>query len=152
LEIPQADRIGLLLDGGRVANPVERNGALQSVRQTLRVLLDNSALGLISVVQVITTKMDLIAASPQKREIEATLDAFYDRMSVDFARRLKSLSFYSIAARDPTSGFAPGHGLDKLIENWTTPSSPSIPLTYPPIVSHSEFDRLLLRTPTETTR
>ena len=152
LEIPQADRIVLLLDGGRVANPVERNGAIQSVRQTLRVLLDNSALCLSSVVQVVTTKMDLIAASSQKREIDAALGAFYDRMSVDFAPRLKSLSFHSIAARDPTSGFAPGHGLDKLMENWTTPSSVSVPLTHPPLVSQSEFDRLMLRTPTETTR
>ena len=61
-EIPQADRIVLLLDGRRVADPIERNGAIQSTRQTLRVFLDNDALGPTSIVQVVTTKFDLIAA------------------------------------------------------------------------------------------
>ena len=75
-EIPQADRIVLLLDGRRVADPIERNGAIQSARQTLRVFLDNDALGPTSIVQIVTTKFDLIAASQDVQEIGDALTAF----------------------------------------------------------------------------
>ena len=105
-EIPQADRIVLLLDGGRVADPIMRNGAIHSTRQTLRVFLDNGALGLGSIVQVVVTKFDLIASSPDVEEIRDALAFFQERLSTDFANRVKSLSFHDIAARDPTTRFS----------------------------------------------
>jgi len=148
-EIPQADRIVLLLDGHRVADPVERAGAIQSVRQTLRVFLDNGALGLSSIVQIVTTKIDLIAASKDEQEIRGVLSAFRDRLNADFAPRLKSLSFHDIAARDPTNGFAPAHGLDTLVEDWATPRPRYTSRALPPLALQSEFDRLLVRTPLE---
>jgi hypothetical protein len=148
-EISQADRIVLLLDGSRVADPVERNGAIQSVRQTLRVFLDNDALCPTSIVQVVTTKIDLIAASREGQEIADALAAFRDRLTKDFGPRLKSLSFHDIAARDPTATFAPAHGLDTLIEDWATPRPRYTPAAPPLLALHSEFDRLLARTPME---
>jgi hypothetical protein len=148
-ELPQGDRIVLLLDGRRVTDPIERNGAIQSVRQTLRVFLDNEALGPTSIVQVVTTKIDLIAASPEKQEIADALVTFADRLSADFAPRVKSLSFHEIAARDPTTAFAPAHGLDTLIEEWATPRPRYTPPPPPPCALYSEFDRLLARTPME---
>ncbi|MEA3197346.1 MAG: hypothetical protein QOF32_1398 [Gammaproteobacteria bacterium] len=146
-EITQADRIVLLLDGGRVADPIERAGAIHSVRQTLRLFLDNDALGPTSIVQVVTTKIDLIAASPDGPEIADKLTGFRDRLFIDFGPRLKALSFHDIAARDPTSKFAPAHGLDTLIEDWATPRSRYMPVAPPPLELISEFDRLLVRTP-----
>ncbi len=148
-EIPQADRIALLLDGRRVADPIERNGAIQSARQTLRVFLDNDALGPTSIVQIVTTKFDLIAASQDVQEIGDALTAFRERLIADFARRLKSLSFHDIAARDPTTKFAPAHGLDTLLVDWASPRSRYTPLARPPLALNSEFDRLLARTPLE---
>jgi hypothetical protein len=149
-EIPQADRIVLLLDGGRVADPVERNGAIQSVRQILRVLLDNDALCSASIVQVVTTKVDLISASQNGQEIADALATFRNGLTTDFAPRLKSLSFHDIAARDPTNTFAPAHGLDALIKDWATPRPRYIPPAPPPLALHGEFDRLLTRTSIET--
>ena len=148
-EIPQADRIVLLLDGRRVADPIERAGAIQSVRQTLRVFLDNDALGPTSIVQIVTTKIDLIAASQDGQEIADSLSAFRNRLTADFAPRLKSLSFHDIAARDPTNGFAPAHGLDTLVKDWATPRPRYTPPAPPRLALHSEFDRLLARTPLE---
>ncbi len=144
-EIPQADRIVLLLDGRRVVERTERNGAIQSVRQTLRVLLDNDALGPTLTVWVVTTKVDLIASSPDGQEIAEAVAGFRNRLSTDFGPRLKTLSFHDIAARDPTNGFAPAHGLDALIEDWVTRSR-CAPPPPPPLELHSEFDRLLART------
>lgn len=146
-ELPQADRIVLLLDGRRVADPIERAGAIQSVRQTLRVFVDNDALGLTSIVQIVTTKIDLIEASEELQRINGVLSAFRDRLTSDFAPRLKSLSFHDIAARDPTNRFAPAYGLDTLVEDWAThrPRYMSAPL--PLLTLQSEFDRLIVRTP-----
>jgi hypothetical protein len=146
-EIPQADRIVLLLDGRRVADPIERAGAIQSVRQTLRVFRDNGALVPTSIVQVVTTKIDLIAASQDAQEIADALAAFRDRLTADFGPKSKSLSFHDITARDPTGGFAPAHGLDTLIEDWVTPRPRYTPPSPPPLALRSEFDRLLARTP-----
>jgi hypothetical protein len=148
-EIPQADRIILLLDGRRVADPIERNGATQSARQALRVFLDNDAVGRTSIVQVVTTKIDLIAASPERHGIADVLASFRERLSMDFAPRLKDLSFHNIAARDPTNGFAPAHGLDTLIQDWATLRARYMPPALPPLALHSEFDRLLARTAME---
>jgi hypothetical protein len=148
-EIPQADRTVLLLDGRRVADPIERNGAIQSTRQILRVLLDNGALGPTSIVQVVTTKFDLIAASPDVQKIDNVLAAFRERLFADFAGRLKSLSFHDIAARDPTTKFAPAHGLDALLVDWSTHRSRYTLSPRPAFALNCEFDRLLTRTPLE---
>jgi hypothetical protein len=152
VEIPQADRIVLLLDGARVAEPFERAGAIQSVRQTIRVFLDNNALGMGSAVQVVTTKVDLIAASSEVNEITATLGSFRERLSGDFRGRLKSLTFHDIAARDPTNGLEPAYGVGALIEDWVTPPI-HVPMPPSPVPElHCEFDRLLIRTPGEDSK
>lgn len=148
-EIPQSHRIVLLLDGRRVADPIERAGATQAVRQTLRVFLDNGALGLMSIVQIVTTKIDLIEAAQDRQRINNVLSAFRDRLTSDFALRLKSLSFHEISARDPKNHFAPAYGLDALVEDWATYRLRHAPPPLPEITLHSEFDRLILRTPLE---
>src|SRR5689334_22686712 len=84
-----AHRIVLLLDGGRLVEPTERSSAMQSVRQTLRALLDNHALGASSIVQVVTTKIDILAASSERDEISRILSAFTARLAADFAHRLR---------------------------------------------------------------
>ncbi len=149
-EIPRADRLILLLDGERVVDPFERNGASQSVRQTLRVLLDNDALNKNTVVQVVTTKVDLIARDEDAAAIQAVLAGFGKRLASDFGTQLRSLTFHDIAARDPNGEFHPAHGLDALIEDWTTRLGRRVKPAPPVSVSlESEFNRLLTRTPME---
>ena len=149
-EIPRSNRLILLLDGARIADPFERNGALHSVRQTLRVLLDNDALNKNAIVQVVTTKVDLTAAHEDADAIQVLLAAFKERLSADFAERLSSLTFHDIAARDPNGEFQPAHGVAQLIDDWTTPRALHVEQALPvgPRLE-TEFDRLLMRTPIE---
>ena len=149
VEVSKAHRLVLLLDGGRVANPVERAGAMQSVRQTLRAFLDGGAAGLATIVQVVTTKLDLLASHAEKTVIASELSAFRQRLSSDFTQRLGGLSFWEISARDPLGGFLPAYGVDALFADWIVarPASALVPEMGPSL--RGEFDRLLLRTPME---
>ncbi len=149
IEVSHADRLVLLLDGARVADPVERAGAMQSVRQTLRVFLDGGALGASSIVQLVTTKIDLLAHHPESEDIDARLAAFRERLDHDFGPRVAALSYWDTAARDPTGGFAPAHGLDALLTEWVRPRRVAIARAKLSTPLRSEFDRLLLRTPME---
>jgi hypothetical protein len=148
-EIPQADRIVLFIDGGKVADPAERAGTVQGSRQLLRALLDQGAIGPASIVQVVTSKIDVIERAADKDEIRNALKSFQNRLSADFGPRLGKLTFWEIAARDPNGTFAPGHGLDALLRDWLQPAQVGSSVTPAPPPLVSEFDRLLVRTPVE---
>lgn len=148
-EISQADRIVLLLDGGRVADPVERAGAIQGARQMLRVLLDNGAAGAASVVQVVTTKIDLLDRAEDKQIAAEVLASFRERLLADFGPKVQELTFWEVAARDPEGTYDPAYGLGALVEDWVKPRRHHPPVPLPPLDLKSEFDRLLARTPLE---
>jgi hypothetical protein len=147
VEIPQADRLVLLLDGKRVADPVTRSGAMQSVRQSLRAFTDAGALGRSSVVQVLTTKIDLLLGADQKDKIESTLASFRERLAADYGPLLMKLSFLDVAARDPEGVCESALGVDGLFLDWISVPrrAATVEPPYPPM--SSEFDRLLARTP-----
>lgn len=147
VEVAKAHRLVLLLDGGRVADSVERAGAMQSVRQALRALVDGGGLNLSSIVQVVTTKIDLLANHAEKPAIDAQLIAYRERLVADFGPRLAELSFWEIAARDPLGDFPPGHGLNTLFADWVTPRPALVSRSELTVPLRSEFDRLLVRTP-----
>jgi hypothetical protein len=144
-EIPQADRIVLFIDGGKVADSAEQAGTLQGSRQLLRVLLDQDAIGKASVVQVVTSKIDVIERAPDKNEIRSSLKSFQDRLSADFGPRVGKLTFWEIAARDPNGAFAPAHGLDALLRDWLQPAEVASSAAKAALPLTSEFDRLLVR-------
>ncbi len=149
-EVPRADRLVLLLDGERIRDPLERHGALQSTRQTLRAFLDNGSLGSNSIVQIITTKSDLIESCEDKENIENIIQQFINRLRSDFSNRLRELTFWCVAARDPTGKLSSAHGLDNLLADWVTPKHILPKYSIPTLDLKSEFDKLLARTPLET--
>jgi len=142
-EIPRADKIILLLDGHRLSDVIERTGATQAARQTLRAFTDNGAFGMQSLVQVVTTKWDLLN-TPDQTDAVAHLQTFEDRLARDFRGRLGELSFWRVSARDPKGVVDPALGLDALLRNWAKPRSEALPQLSAPAVS-SQFDKLLVR-------
>ncbi len=147
IEIRKAARVVLLLDGTRVADQVERAGAIQNVRQTLRAFLDNDALTAASIVQVVTTKIDLFEGHQDKQSIDSTLEQFRQRLTADFANRLAELSFWEVSARDPRGELEPAFGVDKLLQDWVSLRSPDVNQAPSWPSCQNEFDRLLERTP-----
>jgi hypothetical protein len=147
IEVKKAHYVALLMDGARIADPVHRSGAMQSVRQTLRAFLDGGALSVISRVQVVTTKVDLLAEIPGKQALDTQLEKFRTGLKTDFGGRLGELSFWEVAARDPHGGFSPAYGMEELLTSWCAYIPAAITRAPLQIALNTEFDRLLLRTP-----
>ena len=153
IEVANADRLVLLLDGERLTIPKERTNAIASVRQTLRALLDGGVLDKTTCVQVVITKIDLIIkqAESEQGKTQTFIDKFKEILRQTFIDKLEELTFFEIAARDPTGGLPPAHGVDKLLENWfdRTHRWPAPVVNNNSLPLKSEFDRLLTRTPME---
>jgi len=145
LEIQKADRVVVLLDGARIRNRVERAEAVQAVRQMIRALLDGGALSERSVVQVVTTKMDLLAGGDDDAETSQLLTSFRDDLTSAFGARLGELTYWEVAARDPLGKFELAHGVDALLMEWNTPRElPKLRSDVAPEPT-DEFDRLAFR-------
>lgn len=147
IEVKKADYVVLLLDGGRLADPFQRAGAMQAVRQTIRAFLDGGALMDDSRVQVVTTKFDLLTGVQKRESFEVQIEQFQAGLMNDFSDRLGQLSFWEIAARDPHGEFSAAHGMAELLMSWCAPISSTVKREPLRIELRSEFDRLLARTP-----
>ena len=146
-ELRRAARIVLLLDGSKLAEQAERAGAMQNIRQLLRALTDGGMLDTDSHVQIVTTKLDLLERAEDYKTLAPQLVKFRDQLTISFREKLRSLTFWDIAARDPRGKYMLGHGLDALLSDWITPEpvvvAPGV-VELPMLVS--ELDRLLRRT------
>lgn len=147
IEVKKASVVVLLLDGARLADPIQRAGALQAVRQTIRAFLDGGALMKHSKVQVVTTKFDLLQSVQIRGSLDQQVEIFQAGLLKDFAGRLGELSFWDIAARDPHGDFSAAHGMAGLLMSWCAPSSINIKPEPLRVALESEFDRLLARIP-----
>lgn len=145
VELSKSDRLVLLVDGARVAEPSERAGALQSVRQTLRALIQEGLAGAHLAVQVVTSKLDLIYVSPKRTAIERHLGEFREQMTETFAGALNELSFWETAARPPQRSLEPAFGVGPLLDHWTSTTTTGVAVKHPAVDLTTEYDRLLLR-------
>jgi hypothetical protein len=146
LELSKAQIVLLLMDGKRLADPALRSGALQSVRQMLRAFIDGGAVGSSSVVQVVTTMIDLLREHGDKEHIEARVSEFRRNLERDFASKVAELTFWEIAARDPQGRVPPAFGLAELVTDWTRLRNRILSLPQVSIQIEAERDKLLVRT------
>ncbi|GHA19708.1 hypothetical protein GCM10007989_14140 [Devosia pacifica] len=145
-EIFRADRLVILVDGGRLASPIERSNAVQSARQMLRALLDNDAIDSESRVQIVITKMDLLD-STQDEDLGEIVANFEAKLLADFGQRLPHLQCMRVCARDPDGKLDPALGVDSLLHDWSVLTEKVVVPHVPELKLTSEFDRLLLRMP-----
>ncbi|MES2280189.1 MAG: hypothetical protein V4542_02140 [Pseudomonadota bacterium] len=147
LELKNADYVVILLDGARLADPLQRTGALQNVRQTIRAFLDGGALTTQSKVQIITTKIDRLSALKGDEDFQNHVSLFKEGLKTSFSGKLLELSFKEIAARDPTRVFELGHGIPELLPLWCEAKGAVQTILPIRITPRNEFDLLLTRTP-----
>ncbi len=145
-EMRRSGRSVILLDGSKVANKIERSGAMQNVRQLMQAFLDNYGFDSGSRIQVVTTKKDLLDKADDAAILAGRLSDFRNKLESDFASRLGELCFAEIAARDPSGGYPVGAGVDELLRTWMQSDAMPAPAVRPPLpLPSSEMDRLLFR-------
>lgn len=145
----RADRVCLLLNGERLADPRMRHGELEDGEGTLRSLVEARVLGLHSKIDVVCSKWDLVYGDDAAAHFVVVA---FDRLRQAFETEFSELHFDRIAAR-PARVIASvqfGFGLDKLLERWTMPDPPMARVEPPlpaPQLSDREFTRFAGRFP-----
>lgn len=143
VEIHKASVIVLILDGERVSRARSRNAVFGSVRSIARALLDAGNINPLARVQLVTTKIDLMADAAASEALTA-LATFEADLAAVFRDRF-ALATFRISARDPSGHLPPGSGMDELLRSWMAPvvSVPQDEPAIPPLTS--EFDLFLVR-------
>lgn len=144
VEFSKADIIVLILDGARVADGRERAETFASARTLAQVLRDSGATRPGAVVQLVTTKEDLLDGDERAAARDA-LTKFEEKFVTTFSPAFGEVTTLRIAARDPTGRVPAATGLDALLHSWLLPLPPVTPAARPQPDLADEFDRLLIR-------
>ena len=143
IEVVNADRIAILLDGKRVVDPETRGNTMQGVRKLLRALIDGGAVTKMSAVQIVLTKRTLSIERSMRLTCDKRLTRFFQTLSVNFRPKLSSLELLGTAARDPLA--ETNSGLDDLLNDWLSVRAARVPKAAIAGLRATEFDRLLDR-------
>ena len=146
--IRRADHFVLLVDGDKLADPMNRKRAKNDPMTLLRNCLDSTMLGRRTAVDVLFTKWDLIQASGERDEIAAFADHIEQEFLRLFGGRVRTLRFARVAAHPFEAELPLGYGLPELFPSWAEAATVGRSLEH--AVRHepdglSEYDRYLRR-------
>lgn len=144
-EIKKSHVVALLVDGKKISNPMQRVSVTQSVKQMLRILVENQLVGLDSVVQILITKTDLIC-NENKENNNIFIDTFFNKIHLEFNDKLGSIELFKVAARALDNSAIDDDGLSLLLRSWCflkKPSSRKVDYKFRP---ETQFDHIHLRT------
>jgi hypothetical protein len=142
VEICKCTNLVFIVDGARVANRLMRPEAFASVRNMMRAFLSGNVLPANGHVQIVTTKYDLL---DQLEDAPAALSGFETNLSRMFPALGDRLSFWHVAARDPSNRLPVGWNVAPLFASWMRQADRPVHSAPPSPVLISECDRLLLR-------
>lgn len=114
----RADRVVLLVDGEKVADPANRKRAKNDPVTLLRNCLDSGMLDRQTAVDVLFTKWDLVEASAAKDDAVAYADHVGEEFHRLFAERVRAIRVARVAAHPFAADLPLGHGLADLFPSW----------------------------------
>ncbi len=146
--VSRADRLVLLLDGGKFSEANLRQSAFTDGASLLRSFLDADIIGGTSVVDVLITKWDLVKASKD----EIVTKRFTRHVILEFKKRFKArigeLRFCCISARPEKRVLPFAYGIKRIFPRWVekTDGKKGRPGYYSVRLGVSrEFDRFIYR-------
>lgn len=113
----RADRLAVLVDGAKLGQSNERQGAWRDAASLLRSLLDAEMVDSSTAVDVVVTKWDLVTASERADDAIAYV-ASLEQRGAPLAMRLAELRWHRVAALPTRAGVALGFGVDTLVRAW----------------------------------
>jgi hypothetical protein len=144
IEVHAATHVVFVLDGERLANPRLSAEAAASTRDLIQALAGQGAITAGTAVQVVATKLDILAAKPGAL---AELKNVQERLTRRFGGHFASFDHFEVTARDPSGATPAGSGVDALLARWAQPRERR-PLPAPILPElTSQMDRLAVREP-----
>jgi hypothetical protein len=111
----RADHVGVVVDGGSIANATMRAVERQRVEDLLRMLTAPGALADNTVLSILVTKLDVIEAS-EGEEHEKIENCLTELSSIAGELAGVPVPLLRLAVRSQSSKFPLGHGLETLLE------------------------------------
>jgi len=146
--IQRADHFILLIDGGKLIQPEDRQSAKNEATMLLRSCLDAGQLSRYSLVDVLFSKWDLVGTSENQSESIKFIDQVKLSIEQQVRLRVGRLRFFNVAARPEKSNYPLGYGLAEVFPSWVQDTPASVLARYNALKElHGmpEFDRYLRR-------
>jgi hypothetical protein len=117
--LSRVDRICLILDGEKLANPASRQLPRNDARALLRSLLEAGALRDDCHIDVVFTKWDLVLLAPDSTGTKEFVDETKQLLIKVCSGRTESPRFFEVAARPEAPAPPFGHGVPTLLRAWS---------------------------------
>lgn len=131
-EVVRADTVTVLVDGGRLLDNLTRHNTRSETGMIVRAMVDGGFLERAPHVIFALTKLDLVYASVHKDRALADFDKVVKTATQIVASHAESIEIIHIAAAPADTSMARGTGVDKLLQFWIRPISPTgLPITAP---------------------
>ncbi len=140
--LKRADHVALLVDGGRLASPTQRQGPFSHADALLASCLEVGMLGPESQIQVLVTKADKLRGGPRADANLAFVAERWAWLEGRYREKFASFAQFEVAARpEAPSPLGAAHGLDVIFPLWVSHPRPAAPgRSEPPPRGHGPFD------------
>lgn len=123
-EIPRADVLTVLVDGERLLDDGMRHNLKSDVALIMRGMVDGGAITPRQRVALVLTKLDLVAASPQRERAERDFETLRTHLVKILAEHIAKIEIFKIAASPKTAEIPRGQGVTALLDFWLEPLTP----------------------------
>ncbi|RQZ85412.1 hypothetical protein DF058_32100 [Burkholderia cenocepacia] len=123
-ELRRADVITILVDGRRLASPVERADTMGAIPLILQGMVENGAFARKPNIAVVLTKDDIVQASDRKERIMRDFHAIVDSIKNGFSSSFGEIERFVTCASPKDAAAERGRGLAGLLAFWMKPNAP----------------------------
>ena len=121
VELPMADIVCFLLDAGKLTNIETRAGYKRKFRETIRALVDNTAIPAEAQIEILITKLDKLQRKGVDAKALEELARYEADLKAEFAPKTQSFEIHQVCAL-PRANLATGVvGLAEMIDRWCRP-------------------------------
>lgn len=122
-ELRRADVVTILVDGRRLASPVERADTMGAIPLILQGMVENGAFARKPNIAVVLTKDDIVQASDRKERIMRDFHAIVDGIKNGFGSSFGEIELFVTCASPKDVAAERGRGLADLLAFWMKPNA-----------------------------
>ncbi|WP_133645219.1 TRAFAC clade GTPase domain-containing protein [Paraburkholderia flava] len=121
-ELRRADVITILVDGRRLASPVERADTMGAIPLILQGMVENGAFARKPNIAIVLTKDDVVQVSARKDRVMHDFQAVVENINNSFGRSFGEIASFVTCASPKDATTERGKGLAALLAFWIRPN------------------------------